>query len=820
MLGCTSGQGNRMADVFISYKREEKPRAELLRTVLESFGYSVWFDVELLSGDDFRSVIRAMIDECSAVVVLWSELAVESPFIRDEADYANSQGKILPACLEPCTLPMGFGGLHSPDLSGFEGDIDHPGFVQLRKSITAKVGRPAVIGAPSAQFEADRAMVRAFQAAAKLQSLDAWKRFQREYPAAPFRRFVEDEIKRLRETAPPGGGSSGDGTGGGEGSTGFKLVTSALIAALIAAIGAVGFMLFSGGSVSEGERALWEEAKALGSQAAYETYLKEYPEGEFDDAARLRLTTLQAEAEAVSDATNRADAWTQAQASNTLEGYEAFIEAYQDSDEAELARTEITKLLEAQDRDAWQRARAANTKAAYDAYLTNQSNGAFRDNAQTEINAITKRENDRKVAVAADRTAWETALRTNTVAAYQNYLDRFAQGAFRATAQEKIKTLNAAAEAARLERQVTAQASAAQNVVSRWEASAPKGDDDCNQNFVIYFEFDSSRIPSQGAAVIDQALANVAQCTIEAILVTGHTDTSGSNTYAFQIAERRANEISDYLRGKGVEPSIITTASLGETSLARETRDGVREPLNRRAEINMRASPNVTKTFVPFDLDLLHPDVRAAVVKARDVRRKAEDAERRALAAAETARDWARRAEAGEPGTAVILLDTGDKYAGQVNSDGKYQGFGVYTENLAGRLSASSEQPNGPVEASGLRIIVEDTTPGYPYYAGEFSEGKREGVGVLILQPGEDYSGMWQNNLRIGAGIYKSIDGSVVYGLFQMSPPSNEIVEIRHNGLISEGSRSSGYRAIWTARGAIAQQGRYENNRLIEPLSP
>ena len=49
-----------MADVFISYKREDRQTAERISIALEQLGFDVWWDFELLSGDKYRNVIRAL----------------------------------------------------------------------------------------------------------------------------------------------------------------------------------------------------------------------------------------------------------------------------------------------------------------------------------------------------------------------------------------------------------------------------------------------------------------------------------------------------------------------------------------------------------------------------------------------------------------------------------------------------------------------------------------------------------------------------------------------------------------------------------------
>ena len=52
-----------MADVFISYKREDRRVAERLSGALQQLGFDVWWDFELLSGENFRSAIRAVMDQ-------------------------------------------------------------------------------------------------------------------------------------------------------------------------------------------------------------------------------------------------------------------------------------------------------------------------------------------------------------------------------------------------------------------------------------------------------------------------------------------------------------------------------------------------------------------------------------------------------------------------------------------------------------------------------------------------------------------------------------------------------------------------------------
>ena len=109
-----------------------------------------------------------------------------------------------------------------------------------------------------------------------------------------------------------------------------------------------------------------------------------------------------------------------------------------------------------------------------------------------------------------------------------------------------------------------------------------------SQNFVVYFEWDKADLTSQAAAVIDQAVANITAgdgCAPSAVTIAGHTDTSGASAYNEKLSQRRADIVASALVSRGVAASIISEEAKGETDLAKATRDGVREPLNRRSEV-------------------------------------------------------------------------------------------------------------------------------------------------------------------------------------------------------------------------------------------
>jgi len=104
--------------------------------------------------------------------------------------------------------------------------------------------------------------------------------------------------------------------------------------------------------------------------------------------------------------------------------------------------------------------------------------------------------------------------------------------------------------------------------------------------FIVYFDWDEDELTAQARARLDE-VASVYQQTGQAqVVLAGHADRSGSATYNVGLSQRRANNVRDYLASRGVPGGAMTTQAFGESRPAVDTADGVREPDNRRVEIN------------------------------------------------------------------------------------------------------------------------------------------------------------------------------------------------------------------------------------------
>ncbi len=118
-------------DVFISYAREDRDTASHLAAVLQARGISVWWDREILGGSEFSEVIEQELQRARLALVLWSEEAVQSSFVRDESARALAAGKLLPVLIEDVSPPLGFGQLHTLALLDWDGEDDAPALIEL-----------------------------------------------------------------------------------------------------------------------------------------------------------------------------------------------------------------------------------------------------------------------------------------------------------------------------------------------------------------------------------------------------------------------------------------------------------------------------------------------------------------------------------------------------------------------------------------------------------------------------------------------------------------------------------------------------------------
>ncbi|MFZ4070630.1 MAG: toll/interleukin-1 receptor domain-containing protein [Caulobacterales bacterium] len=62
-----------MADVFISYKKEDRAWTAKLGAALRAAGYTAWWDTRLVAGDTWNETVCTELRTAKCLVVLWSK---------------------------------------------------------------------------------------------------------------------------------------------------------------------------------------------------------------------------------------------------------------------------------------------------------------------------------------------------------------------------------------------------------------------------------------------------------------------------------------------------------------------------------------------------------------------------------------------------------------------------------------------------------------------------------------------------------------------------------------------------------------------------
>jgi tetratricopeptide (TPR) repeat protein len=128
-----------MADIFISYSREDHDRVRPLAEALSARGFVVWWDRALAAGDDYAAIIARELEVAKAVVVVWSASSSTSAWVRDEAARARETARLVPVRIDAVEAPLGFGQVHIEDLSSWRGSPEAPEMDLLAAALHARI---------------------------------------------------------------------------------------------------------------------------------------------------------------------------------------------------------------------------------------------------------------------------------------------------------------------------------------------------------------------------------------------------------------------------------------------------------------------------------------------------------------------------------------------------------------------------------------------------------------------------------------------------------------------------------------------------------
>ena len=129
-----------------------------------------------------------------------------------------------------------------------------------------------------------------------------------------------------------------------------------------------------------------------------------------------------------------------------------------------------------------------------------------------------------------------------------------------------------------------------------WDGSKVGMDDDCPRIILrgINFDFDEAAIKTEFDPVLDEAARTLMENPDVSVLIEGHTDARGRESYNQRLSERRAAAVKDYLVGKGIAADRLEAVGRGENDPVAPNmdEDGNDHPdgraMNRRVELITR----------------------------------------------------------------------------------------------------------------------------------------------------------------------------------------------------------------------------------------
>ena len=106
----------------------------------------------------------------------------------------------------------------------------------------------------------------------------------------------------------------------------------------------------------------------------------------------------------------------------------------------------------------------------------------------------------------------------------------------------------------------------------------------------LLFDFDSDRVRQEAATNLRNLASSLGEYPNTDLLIVGHTDSDGTESYNWNLSERRATSAANYLAAQGVARARLRTAGRGETEPVTSNETDAGRQQNRRVEVAIFAS--------------------------------------------------------------------------------------------------------------------------------------------------------------------------------------------------------------------------------------
>lgn len=103
--------------------------------------------------------------------------------------------------------------------------------------------------------------------------------------------------------------------------------------------------------------------------------------------------------------------------------------------------------------------------------------------------------------------------------------------------------------------------------------------------FQIFFDFNQSKLTPEAAKIVQEVAKAARAANYPKLTVIGYTDAAGGSDFNMRLSLRRAESVRKALIAAGVPADRLSAEGRGKTDPLVPTKDGVREPQNRRVSV-------------------------------------------------------------------------------------------------------------------------------------------------------------------------------------------------------------------------------------------
>jgi len=241
-------------------------------------------------------------------------------------------------------------------------------------------------------------------------------------------------------------------------------------------------------------------------------------------------------------------------------------------------------------------------------------------------------------------------------------------------------------------------------------ASPASAQSTAGQPFRIFFDWGKPELSRDAETILGEVASAYRRLGPSRVLVSAHSDRSGSDAVNLAASRRRAEAVKSYLIAHGIPAAAIRTAAFGESRPIVPTEDGVREAQNRRVEIAFEGMAAAAATTV----SLIGPDgsrTGSAVVSGTSL-----TVEAGGLPRGEHGLHLhvVGRCDGPDFASAGPHWNPSGRKHGRDNPEGPHLGdLPNLTVGADGRGSATLEVPQGFVDADGAALVIHASPDDY-----------------------------------------------------------------------------------------------------------